>query len=169
MSCLASPLRSSAAGPGQGGGRRLSVDPYIEMVSLGKNPRVAIRDGAKIKRKIRLLVRNRRSDLKRKALREPGTLRAQAPYLAACSIGADQKTGLIGLPAVINSRYFRCAQSVVGCRSFGSKRPPRSFSPGSIRRAGSDRHHAVGSRLFNEDDKPPPSSRTRRTICLTTG
>ena len=115
------------------------------MVSLGKNPRVAIRDGAKIKRKIRLPVRNRCSDLKRKALRKPGALRAQAPYLAACSIGADQKTGLIGLPGGDQLDAISAARNLSQAAdpSETSARRDR-FSQAVFVELRSDRHHADG-------------------------
>src|ERR1700723_3911359 len=76
--------------------RGLAVNPDIEVVSFGEDPRVPVTDTGKIEGEIN--PRPRRSlDLERKALGKPGALRAQPSHLAACSIGANQKAGLISL------------------------------------------------------------------------
>src|ERR1700678_1756285 len=82
--------------PRQSLSRRLAVNPDIEVVSFGKDPRVPVTDAGKVEGEINPLLR-RSLDLERKALGKPGALRAQAPHLAACSIGANQKAGLISL------------------------------------------------------------------------
>ena len=85
--------------PRQSLSRGLAVNPDIEVVSFGKDPRVPVTDRGKIEGEINLLLRRRSLDLERKALGKPGALRAQTPHLAACSIGTDQKAGLISLAA----------------------------------------------------------------------
>src|SRR5580698_6621954 len=68
------------------------------MISLWKNPSIPVANRSKIKREIHGLLRPCCLYLEREALRKPGALRAQPPYLAAGSIGANQKARSMTFP-----------------------------------------------------------------------
>jgi hypothetical protein len=72
-------------------------------------------------------------------------LRAQAPYLAACSIGADQKMRSIGLPGSDQLHAISAARNLSQAvdPSEASARRDR-FPQAVFVELRSDRHHADG-------------------------